>query len=228
MPAQRVRIVIADAHPITREGLRISLEREAEFSVVGEAQDGQAAALAALSNHPDIIILDSALKRLDSLTLVGRLRAQLPGLGVLVTFPGDDPVALHAFAEAGVCGFLTRMATPAEYTNAVHTVLGGGTYLSNPLVAGMLGQKRLHRGLPGAFGLTAREIEILRLICDGYSNKEVARRLDLSVRTVETHRLNIRKKTNATRLHDLVNVARQIGLGDRVPEVSRPAILRVS
>ncbi|CAN1537595.1 CitB Response regulator containing a CheY-like receiver domain and an HTH DNA-binding domain [Rhabdaerophilaceae bacterium] len=226
MPSRRVRIVIVDAHPITREGLRISLEREPDLSIVGEGSDGQAAALLGVSLRPDVMILDSALKHLDCMTLVRRLQAQLPGIHIVVTFPLEEPLGLPAFVEAGVSGFLARSATPRECINAVRSVVGGGTYVSNGLMPVMVGQRRVQSGGAGAFGLTAREIEILRFICDGYSNKEIARRLDLSVRTVETHRLNVRKKTKATRLYDLVHIARQIGVSERLSEPVQGVLLR--
>jgi DNA-binding NarL/FixJ family response regulator len=90
--------------------------------------------------------------------------------------------------------------------------MGGGTYFSQSLAQAAFQRRRIATGSAARFGLTGREIEVLRFICGGFSNKDIARRLDLSVRTVETHRLNIRKKTQAERLRDLVNVARQLGL----------------
>jgi DNA-binding NarL/FixJ family response regulator len=223
MSNEKITVVVADGQPIIREGLRISLERSGEIDVVAEADDGYAATLAASSYRPAVIILDANLRKLETFEVVTRIRTQSPETRILVTFLSEDPFEVQAFVDAGVGGFIAKTATPTEYQNAVRTLMGGGSYISNALMQSVFGQRRTSRGGANIFGLTARETEILRLICGGFSNKDIARRLDLSVRTVETHRLNIRKKTSAGRLRDLVHVARQLGLSDvdgKVPDAN--------
>jgi two-component system, NarL family, nitrate/nitrite response regulator NarL len=214
METIKTRVIIADGQPIIREGLRISLERGGLINVVGEAEDGYAATLAANTYQADVIILDAGLRKLECFECVTRIRQQSPATRILVTFMSEDPFEIQSFVEAGVSGFIAKTAAPQEYLNAVQALMGGGNYFSRTLVNSLFSQKRAHRSGANVFGLTSRETEILRFICGGFSNKDVARRLDLSVRTVETHRLNIRKKTNASRLRDLVNVARELGLAD--------------
>lgn len=214
MQTDKTTVIVADTQPIIREGLRTALERSGDIEVVAEAEDGYAATLAANSYRPNVIILDATLRKLECFDVVTRIRAQCPETRILVTFLSEDPFEIQAFVEAGVGGFIAKTAAPTEYQNAVRSLMGGGTYFSNTLMQAMFGQRRSTRGGANIFGLTSRETEVLRFICGGFSNKDIARRLDLSVRTVETHRLNIRKKTSAGRLRDLVHVARQLGLSD--------------
>lgn len=223
MKPETVRIVVADAQPIIREGLRISLERQGAFQIVAEAENGQEALLASSASRPDVLVLDAGLKRITSLELVTRLRETQSLLRIIVMFPQSETADLQSFMEAGVHGFVSKAASPVEFINAVHATLGGGIYVSQSLARAILQKRRLAAEPVAGFGLTGREIEILRFICGGFSNKDIARRLDLSVRTVETHRLNIRKKTQAERLRDLVSVARQLGL-DGAPSDSTHAV----
>jgi DNA-binding NarL/FixJ family response regulator len=212
MKPHTVRIVVADGQPIIREGLRILLERQGAFQIVAEAENGQEALLASSASRPDVLVLDAGLKRITSLELVTRLLETQSQLRIIVMFPLGETAGMQAFMEAGAHGFVSKAASPVEFINAVHAAMGGGTYFSQSLARLAFQKRRIAAEPVAGFGLTGREIEILRFICGGFSNKDIARRLDLSVRTVETHRLNIRKKTRAERLRDLVSVARQLGL----------------
>jgi two-component system, NarL family, nitrate/nitrite response regulator NarL len=220
MKHQTVRIVVADGQPIIREGLRISLERQGAFLIVAEAENGQEALLASTASRPDILLLDANLKRIGSLELVTRLVETQSQLRIIVMFPQNETTEMQAFMEAGAHGFVSKAASPIEFINAVHAAMGGGTYFSQSLARLAFHKRRIAADSVTGFGLTGREIEVLRFICGGFSNKDIARRLDLSVRTVETHRLNIRKKTRAERLRDLVSVARQLGLDGAGPELA--------
>jgi DNA-binding NarL/FixJ family response regulator len=224
MQMPKLRILIADAQPITREGLRISLERDPRFHVIAEAEDGQGAAHGVLAFRPDLVVLDQQIKRLEAMDVASRILGAQPKLPVLVTFHEADRFAISAFLELGVKGFITKSAPTQEYLSAVHALAGGGAYFSVPLLEVLVGTPRLVKGPNRAFGLTEREVEVLTLIGAGFSNKDIARRLALSVRTVETHRLNIRKKTQSTRLSDLVSAARQIGAGAPERQESPPRL----
>jgi DNA-binding NarL/FixJ family response regulator len=220
---EKTRVVLADGHPFIREGLRLALERSEKITVVAEAEDGYAAALAARSQRPDVVILDSAISKLDCVETINRILLNGYRPGILVIISSIDPVELNYLMRAGANGLLVKTANPCEYVNAVLSVSGGGSYFSSPITSHLFTQQeRLSRGA-NAFGLTDREIEVLRLICQGFSNKDIARRCDLSVRTVETHRFNIRRKTNAPRVRDLVQIAQQMGLMERNPQLDVPA-----
>jgi DNA-binding NarL/FixJ family response regulator len=217
MSDAKVRIVVADGHPIIREGLRTALERHGLYEVVAEAEDGYAATLVANAQKPDVIILDSGLRKLECYDVVTRIRAQSPTTRILVTFISHEAFEIQALIEAGVSGFVNKTAMPQEFHNAVQALMGDGTYFSGSLATHLYARRNTRQMLHNSFGLTNRETEVLRFICSGFSNKDVARRFQLSVRTVETHRLNIRKKTGAARLRDLVHVARQLDLVDTEP-----------
>lgn len=206
-----IRIVIADAHPMMREGLRATLDKVADFKVVAEAGDGYAAVLATASHGADVVVLDSALPRLDGYETIVRLRAQNPDLRILVSLNANETFDVQEFVQAGANGILARNTAASEFTTAIRALSSGGAYFSNALLMSLMNRsQKKGGGQVNMFGLTSRELEILRQIGSGFSNKDIARRLELSVRTVETHRLNIRKKTNATRFKDLLEIARRL------------------
>ena len=213
-----IRIVIADAHPMMREGLKATLDKVADFKVVAEAGDGYAAVLATASHAADVVVLDSALPRLDGYETIVRLRAQNPDLRILVSLNANETFDVQEFVQAGANGILARNTAASEFMTAIRAVVNGGAYFSNALVLSLMNRSQKKGGQVNMYGLTTRELEILRQIGSGFSNKDIARRLDLSVRTVETHRLNIRKKTNATRFKDLLEIARRLA-----PERTSPA-----
>lgn len=228
MTNPKVRIVVADGQPIIREGLRISLERQSGFQLVAETENGQEALLACQALRPDVLILDASLRRIGSLDLVVRLLEIQMQLRIIVMFPPGELSEMPGFVAAGAHGFVSKSASPPEFINAVHAAMGGGAYFSQNLVQVAFQKRCASAGVVGNFGLTGREIEVLRFIGGGFSNKDIARRLELSVRTVETHRLNIRKKTRAERLRDLVTVARQLGLDGAEAAASPLALVRAS
>lgn len=217
MSEAKIRIVVADCHPIIREGLRTALERYGLYEIVAEAEDAYAATMIANAQKPDVIILDSGLRKLECYDVVTRIRAQSPATRILVTFISHGAFDIQALIEVGVSGFVNKTAMPHEYHNAVQALMGDGSYFSGSLATHLYSHRNTRQMLYNSFGLTYRETEVMRLICRGFSNKDVARRFQLSVRTVETHRLNIRKKTGAARLRDLVHVARQLDLVDTEP-----------
>jgi DNA-binding NarL/FixJ family response regulator len=215
---EKIRVLLAYSHPMIREGLRLALERSGNIQVVAEAEDGYAATLAASTQRPDIAIIDGDIRKLECVETVKRLSALHFRPGILVSLVAVSPIDIHYLARAGANGFVVTTAHAQEYINAILAIRTGGSYLSGSIASGIFAsQARTARGL-NAFGLTPRELEILRLICQGFSNKDIARRCEVSVRTVETHRFSIRRKTNAPRLRDLVQIGRQLEIVDRPPE----------
>ncbi|MEM6666336.1 MAG: response regulator transcription factor [Pseudomonadota bacterium] len=207
-----IRTLIVDGHPIVRAGLRVALEATGACQVVAEAGDGYAAVLAARSHHPDVVILDTALTKMDTHETTARLTGTDSAPKILVCYVAEDPFEVQQLIQAGAAGFIAKNAEPDEFANAVRAIHGGGNYFSNALISTLFTERSSGMGGVNMFGLTQREMEILRYLSEGFSNKEVARRLELSVRTVETHRLNIRKKTKAGTLSDLVRIAKKLGL----------------
>lgn len=202
-------VIVVDPHPIGREGLRACLDANG-CTVVAAAADGNAAVLA-VTNHPGATVLVSAnLVRPNISSTVRRLRQTAPESEIVVVGVKQDALLVRDLVNQGVGAVVAADAPPDEYWNAVHAVRFGALYLSGPIAEQMFrsGQRRDAHDNP--YGLTAREIDILHSLSEGMSNKEVARQLDLSVRTVETHRLNIRRKTNSHNLSDLVRISRML------------------
>ena len=207
--ASSCNVVIVDPHPIGREGLRACLDSHG-CVVVAAAADGNAAILAA-NNHPGATVIVSAtLMQPNAAATIRRLRTTSPDSEIVVV--GVEPDALFArdLVNQGVGGIVAADAPPDEYWNAVHSVRFGAVYLSGQIAEVLFSAGPKRDAADNPYGLTAREVDILRSLSDGMSNKEVARQLDLSVRTVETHRLNIRRKTNSHNLSDLVRISRML------------------
>lgn len=222
---EKTRVLLAYSHPMIREGLRLALERSGQIQVVAEAEDGYAATLAASAQKPDIAIIDGDIRKLECAETVKRLSALPFRPGILVSLVAVSPIDIHYLARAGANGFVVTTAHAQEYINAILAIRAGGSYLSGAIASGIFAsQARTARGL-NAFGLTPRELEILRLICQGFSNKDIARRCELSVRTVETHRFSIRRKTNAPRLRDLVQIGRQLDIAEQPPEARQEDVV---
>lgn len=214
MTGAPVRILIADSHPIVREGLKAALGRVSDFEIVAEAGDGFAAVMGVKTARPDVLILDSGIDGLDPFDTISRALAAAADLRVLVTYVSEDAFEVRQLVQAGARGFIAKTAPTHDYVSAVSSIMGGGSFFTQSITASLFARDGAAGHGPLAHGLSQREAEVLRFIAAGFSNKDIARRLDLSVRTVETHRLNIRKKTNAGRLKDLVQIARKLGRAD--------------
>ena len=202
-------VVVVDPHPIGREGLRACLDANG-CHVVASAADGNAAVLAAQDNPGATVVVSANLARPNVAATVRRLRQTSPDSEIVVIGIDEDALLVRDLVGQGVGGVVAADAPPDEYWNAVHAVRFGAIYMSGAIGELMFATATRREAAPNPYGLTAREIDILRSLSEGMSNKEVARRLDLSVRTVETHRLNIRRKTNSHNLSDLVRISRML------------------
>jgi DNA-binding NarL/FixJ family response regulator len=206
-----MRVVLADEQPMMREDLRSILERADDLIVVAEAGNGPETMLAMQASRPDALVIRASLPDARLIELIPRLRAMLPGLCVLITVLEEEAEKAPALLAAGAQACIASKAPPAEFLQALRAVAQGGLYISGGL-ARLLLSARPTAPKDDLYHLTERETEVLRFIGGGFSNKEIARRLALSVRTVETHRLNIRRKTGSAHLCDLVHAARRLGL----------------
>lgn len=209
---RKVNIVLADSHLVVREGLRSALEDTGSVTVLADAETGHAAALAAAAHKPEVLILDADIRHAPCVETIGRVVGREGHPSVLVTVSLLDPGEINFMARAGASGFIVKRAPVEEYVRAISAVACGGSYFSGAIASELFAAREGVTKGPNPFGLTGRELEVLRLICRGFANKDIAQRCKLSVRTVETHRYNIRRKTSAPRLRDLVQVGRQLGL----------------
>lgn len=181
-----LRLLIADDHPIVRDGLRAALGSEPDMEIVGEAADGEEAVRLAAELAPDIILMDLRMPGLDGVSAIRRLRGTGPRMLVLTTFDTDVLPAL----EAGASGYLLKDAPPEELVRAVRATHRGETVLA-PAVAGRLAD---HLRKPARGKLSKRELEVLRLVAGGATNKEAAAGLFISEASIKTHLLHIYTK----------------------------------
>ena len=192
-----LRILLADDHVMMREGLKSLVNAQADMEVVGEAGDGRAALLKARELQPDVVVMDISMPELNGIQATGRLKGCCQKSKVLVLSAYDDNGYLRQLLEAGASGYVLKRAAAEELVKAIRVVAAGGVYLDPALagrvVSGYVGRKRL-RGAPQNTELSEREEEVMRLVAWGYTNKEVAAYLNISVKTVETHKTNLMDK----------------------------------
>ena len=210
----KVRILIADDHTIFRSGLKLLLGSEADFVVVGEAKDGNQAIRLADDLKTDVIIMDIGMPGLSGLEATKTIKAQHPETNVLVLTMHRSEEYFFQMLEAGASGYIIKGAETAELLNAIRTVARGEVFLY-PSMARQLVQEYLKQGEQSDLdqsGLTPREREILQLLAEGFSSKEISEQLVISASTVYTHQNNIMVKLNLNSRHELVRYARKRGL----------------
>jgi DNA-binding NarL/FixJ family response regulator len=209
-PNAAIRVVLADDHVAVREGLRLLIEGQPDMEVVAEASDGVSAVEHAKALKPAVVVMDISMPGMNGLVATRTLRAQLPDTAVIILTRHGDDAYLQELLRAGAAGYVLKQSPAAELLQAVRAVAAGGQYLDSSLTgrvtAGFVGRKSRGPKQPGA-ALSERESEVLRLIASGYSNKEIAGQLDLSVKTVEVHKANSMRKLGLTGRIDIVRYA---------------------
>jgi DNA-binding NarL/FixJ family response regulator len=206
------RLVIIEDQTAIREMLAEILGMDSSFKIVGESGDGQSAYQLCLEVKPDVIILDAKLPGLNGVDLLRRLNKVLTNVRVLVFSGHENPVLVREMLEAGAHGFVEKTAGLFEFKKGLETVANGGTYFG-PAVAALLRNVVANPSASASSDfLTDREREILQLVAESYSTKEIASKLNISVKTVDNHRTNLMRKLN---LHDVASLTRyalEIGL----------------
>lgn len=220
MVANRIRVLVADDHAVVRDGIRSILKEEPDVEVIGEAEDGEAAVLQALTLTPDVVIMDISMPVINGLVATRRITSQNSQVRVLGLTVHESNDYFFSMLEAGASGYLLKKdATSEELMVAIRAVHAEGVYL-HPVVAKWLINDRLSRTPRSQSGesaapmvnLTAREQEILRLLAEGHSNQRIGLMLHLSPATVQTHRANIMQKLDLHSRVDLVKYALSRGL----------------
>jgi two-component system, NarL family, response regulator NreC len=205
-----IQILLAEDHVMVRQGLRALLE-QAGMAVIGEASDGQEALRIAHEQHPDVAVLDIGMPRLNGIETARRLREALPQTKtVLLTMHTEDPYVLEAM-QAGAVGYVLKTQATLDLVQAIRDVLQGEIYLS-PRVSRTVVTAYLTRSDLPSDPLTSREREILQLIAEGETTKEIAWRLGLSAKTVESHRIRLMRKLDIHETATLVRYAIRRGL----------------
>jgi DNA-binding NarL/FixJ family response regulator len=213
---QKHRILIVDDHALFRAGLRALLLQDASLEVVGEAENGRDAILAVGELSPHLVLMDLTMPSMNGIEAITEIKRRNPDVRVLVMTLHKSEDHVHASLKAGAHGYILKDATQEEFFVAVHSVLRGKTYLSMDVsakvVSGYLGGGKTS-GSSGVYdSLTHREREVLKLVAEGKSNKDIAAFLNLSVKTVEKHRSNLMSKLDVHNASGLTAYAIARGL----------------
>jgi two-component system, NarL family, response regulator NreC len=208
-----ITIVLADDHPVVRDGLKMLLEAHDDLEVVAEAGDVDAARRSVLGYKPTVLVLDLNMPGGSSLEAIPAMMESSPATAIVVLTMQEDPAFAREALRAGAKGYVLKQAAGTELVQAVRAAAGGGTWLNPELGARMAAAPATPSGPPG--DLTERELEVLRLIALGHTNSEIAGQLYLSVRTVETHRSHIQRKLGLSSRAELVRYALDNDLIDR-------------
>ena len=215
-PPATIRVLIADDHAVVREGIRHVLSSDIGFEVVGEAADGAEAVSLAKTLQPDVVVLDLSMPELSGLDAAARIRATMPDVCILILSIHDHEEYVLQSVRAGAHGYLRKDSSPAELRGAIRALYDGGSFFSAPVartLSSALRNERLGEERQGRIAnLTARERDVLVEIARGATNKEIASRFGISVRTVESHRETVMKKLGVRGVASLTRLAIDAGL----------------
>lgn len=212
--SKSLRIVLADDHPVMRDGLRGLLNAEPDMRVVGEASDGEAAYRLTGDLTPDVLVIDLSMPVMGGVQATEIVKGKCPNVKVLALTVHEESLYVRQLLRAGASGYVLKRAAAAELVRAIRVVAGGGTYI-DPAVAGQLVDGYLQRKgkeeHTRAEHLSDRERDVLMRIAKGYSNKEIAAELGLSIKTVETYKARMSEKLRLKSRVDIVRYAAQRG-----------------
>lgn len=215
-----IRLLLADDHPVVRQGLVACLARHPNLEIVGEAADGQAALGKARALVPDVLLTDIDMPLMTGLDLAEAVRAELPQIKILLLSAHSSPEWVLRCAQSGANGYISKEASPDEFVQAIETVHGGQSFFSANAARVALNRLVLGSGSgPDLSALSAREREVLTHIAEGLCNKEIAACLNIGTRTVETHRERLMRKLDIHSIAGLTKFAVANGL-IRVPELA--------
>jgi len=207
----KTRIVLADDHPIVLDGLRNLLRAESDFELVGEAASGLAALKVIREQRPDVAVLDISMPELNGIVLSRRLAGELQGLRILVLTLHEDRAYLNQALEAGVRGYVLKRSAVENLVQAIRAVIVGGIYVDPAISGRVLDGKRAKSNASvhgnGAPALTEREAAVLKMAALGFTNKEIASRLDVGVKSVETYKARGLEKLGLKTRAELVRYA---------------------
>ena len=205
----KVRVLIAEDHETVREGLKLILKSQSDLEIVGEAADGNAAVEAVKRLLPDVVLMDVSMPKTSGLKATRMLRECCPSVKILALTRHNDSAYLQEMLRAGASGYVLKQSSSAELLRAIRDLAAGHSYLDPALTGKVIdayaGRAALNKKTTG--NVSEREVEVLKAIAWGYSNKEIAARLKLSVKTVEAHKANSMKKLDLRSRIDIVRYA---------------------
>jgi DNA-binding NarL/FixJ family response regulator len=207
-----MRLLIADDHGIVRGGLRLLLDRQPDMQVVAEAADGVEAVALALRHRPDICVLDVAMPRMTGLQATVEIRAQAPEISVLVLSMHDDERYLYEALQAGAAGYVLKREADTVLVDAVRAVSRGEPFMTNAAERSLVREWMQDDSTGPVEPLTLRERQVLKLIAEAHTNREIGEVLHLAEKTVESHRANLLRKLGMRDRVELVRYAIRRGL----------------
>ena len=210
---KRIRILLADDHAVVRQGFKMILSAQPDMEIVGEAGNGRQAVELAEQLRPDVVVMDVAMPELNGIEATRRLGESAPHTRVVALSMHKDSVYVREILRAGARGYLLKDSGAADLVSAVRSVASGESYLSPAVSSAVLEDYRRHVTNPIDL-LTSREREVLQMLAEGKTNKEIAGILNLSVYTVDAHRGRIMEKLNLHSINELVRFAVRNGLID--------------
>lgn len=207
MSEQPIRVILVDDHPLVLDGIRTRLENEAGIEIVAEASNGAQAVEKAQELKPDVVLMDVSMPVLNGFEATRKLGECCPDVRVLILSMHDNREYILQLIQSGAKGYILKDVSAEEMVKAIETVCQGGTYFSSGASETLFSRYDDQAPVLSAGVLTKREETVLKLLAEGRNNKEIARELDISVRTVETHRQNIKSKLNIQTAAGLVRYA---------------------
>jgi two-component system response regulator NreC len=205
----KIRVLIAEDHATVREGLKLILGAQSDIEVVADTGDGRNAITLTQQLRPDIVLMDISMPGLNGQKATAQLKECCPDVHVMALTRHQEDGYLQQMLRAGASGYILKQSPPAELIHAIRAVANGGKYLDSTVAGRMMGSYVGRSVISGQTlsELSERETEVLRLIAWGYSNKEIANRLNLSVKTIESHKANAMKKLGMSSRIDIVRYA---------------------
>jgi DNA-binding NarL/FixJ family response regulator len=208
---EKIRIVLADDHPIVLDGLRNLIRAEPDFALVGEAASGLSALKIVREQRPDVAVLDISMPELNGIVLSRRLAGEMPALKLLVLTLHEDRAYLNQALEAGVRGYVLKRSAVENLVQAIRAVMVGGLYIDPAIVGRVFESKQVNKRLSARKGvapaLTDREADVLKMAALGFTNKEIASRLDVGVKSIETYKARGLEKLGLKTRAELVRYA---------------------
>jgi DNA-binding NarL/FixJ family response regulator len=206
---KKITILLVDDHTVVRQGLRALLSSEEDIEVIGEAENGRLAVQLAMEAKPDIIVMDVAMPLLNGLEATRQILKQIPAAKIIVLSSYSDDDCVQQLTEAGVSGYLIKQTAANDLLRAIREVQKGNAFFSGSVARRLRDRCReaFANGQPSKknIELTSREAEVLQLIAEGFSNKQIASELTISIKTVEKHRQQVMNKLN---IHDVATLTR--------------------
>jgi len=206
----KLRVILADDHQMMREGLRLLINSQDDMEVVGEAENGQTAVVLAQRLQPDVVVMDISMPEMNGLKATRRLKRLYPNIKTLTLTRHTDDGYLQQLLQSGSSGYILKQSASEELVRAIRLIASGRIYLDPAVIGQVIGNVYGHRTVRGSSvgkNLSAREEEVLRLVAWGFLSKEIAGRMNISIKTVDAHKINAMTKLGMKSRIDIVRYA---------------------